>query len=58
MRQMKSPAALLLKLSPTIIVSIKNPYGQGRFDGMLSDKTTAEELVQIKAKVRKQVFNF
>jgi amidase len=34
------------------------PYGQGRFDGMLSDKTTAEELVQIKAKVRKkQVFN-
>jgi amidase len=38
--------------------SIKIPYGQGRFDGMLSDKTTEAELVQIKAKVKKQVFNF
>jgi amidase len=24
--------------------ALKIPYGQGRFDGMLSDKTTAEEL--------------
>jgi amidase len=36
--------------------ALKSPYGQGRFDGMLSDKTTAE-LVQIKPKSEKQVFN-
>jgi amidase len=42
---MKSPAALLLKLSPNNNdAALKIPYGQGRFDGMLSDKTTAEEL--------------
>ena len=38
--------------------ALKIPYGQGRFDGMLSDKTTAEELLLIKAKVRKEGVTF
>ena len=38
--------------------ALKIPYGQGRFDGMLSDKTTADELVQIKSKVRKEGMQF
>jgi amidase len=37
--------------------ALKIPYGQGRFDGMLSDKTTEAELVQIKPKSEKG-FNF
>jgi amidase len=38
--------------------ALRIPYGQGRFDGMLSDKTTPVELVQIKAKVRKEGVKF
>jgi amidase len=38
--------------------ALKIPYGQGRFDGMLSDKTTEAELVQIKAKVKKAGIQF
>jgi amidase len=38
--------------------ALKIPYGQGRFDGILADNTTAEELLQIKAKIRKEGVNF
>ena len=38
--------------------ALKIPYGQGRFDGMLSDKTSAKELQQIKAKVKKEGIQF
>ncbi|MDG2431086.1 amidase family protein [Flavobacterium sp.] len=38
--------------------ALKIPYGQGRFDGMLTDTTSAEELVLIKAKVRKEGVTF
>ena len=38
--------------------ALKIPYGQGRFDGMLSDTTSTEELQNIKAKVRKEGTQF
>ena len=38
--------------------ALKIPYGQGRFDGMLTDTTSAEELLLIKAKVRKEGVTF
>lgn len=38
--------------------ALKIPYGQGRFDGILSDKTTEVELLSIKEKVKKEGLKF
>lgn len=37
---------------------LKIPYGQGRFEQMLAENTTEAELLQIKAKIKKEGVNF
>ena len=37
---------------------LKIPYGQGRFEQMLAENTTELELLQIKAKIKKEGVNF
>lgn len=37
---------------------LKIPYGQGRFEQMLAENTTEPELMQIKAKIKKEGVNF